>query len=156
MCEMYGYTAEEARQLTIEDLSAGQAPYTQQEARRLDGSKPPSGEPQIFEWRAKDRDGRLFWVEVNMRRAVIDGQDRLLVVVRDIDERKRTTERERRVGAGLRAAIEAAQELMDCADLDTLYRRSVELAREKIGLERCGLFLLDNQAQQSGWHVWHR
>ena len=47
-----------------------------------------------------------------MRRAVIDGQDRLLVVVRDIDERKRATEREHRVGAGLRAAIEAAQELM--------------------------------------------
>ena len=38
---------------------------------------------------------------------------------------------------------------MDCADLDTLYRRGIELAREKIGAteERCGLFLLDNQAQ---------
>ena len=36
---------------------------------------------------------------------------------------------------------------MNCADLDTLYRRSVELAREKIGLERCGLHLLDDQQQ---------
>ncbi len=32
MCEMYGYTVEEARHLTIEDLSAGVAPYTQQDA----------------------------------------------------------------------------------------------------------------------------
>jgi PAS domain S-box-containing protein len=98
MCEMYGYTAEEARQLIIDDLSAARAPYTQREALAW-MRKAASGEPQIFEWHAKDRSGRLFWVEVNMRRAVIDGQDRLLVVVRDIDERKRveaTLQREKR------------------------------------------------------------
>ncbi len=86
-----------------------------------------------------------------MRRAVIDGQDRLLVVVRDIEERKQTDRRERQTSAGLRAAIEAAQELMDCADLDMLYRRSVELAREKMGLERCGLYLLDDQSNSICW-----
>jgi PAS domain S-box-containing protein len=146
MCEMYGCTSEEVRHLTFENLSAGYAPYRQQDAIGW-WQKTASGEPQVFEWQAKDRAGRLFWVEINMRRAVIDGLDRLLVVVRDIDERKRTTERERYIGTGLRAAIEAAQELMDCADLDTLYRRSVELAREKIGLERCGLHLLDEDQQ---------
>ncbi len=146
MCEMYGYTREEVRRLAVEDLSAGYAPYTQQDAIGW-WQKTAGGEPQIFEWLAKDRQGRLFWVEVNMRRAAIDGQDRLLVVVRDIVERKRAIEREHQISAGLRAAIEAAQELMDCADLDTLYRRCVELAREKIGLERCGLHLLDEQQQ---------
>jgi PAS domain S-box-containing protein len=146
MCEMYGYTAEEACRLTIEDLSAGTAPYRKQDV--IDKwQKTAEGEPQIFEWHARDRAGRLFWVEVNMRRAVIDGQDRLLVVVRDIEERKRTTERERQTSASLRAAIEAAQELMDCTDLDMLYRRSIELAREKLGLERCGLHLLDEDQQ---------
>jgi len=39
--------------------------------------------------------------------------------------------------------IEAADELMRCDDLDSVYRRAVELAREKLGLERCGLYLLD-------------
>lgn len=146
MCEMYGCTIEEAQRLTIDDLSAGYAPYTQQDAIGW-WQKAAGGEPQIFEWQAKDRAGHFFWVEINMRRAVIDGQDRLLVVVRDIAERKRAAEREHQIGAGLRAAIEAAQELMDCADLDTLYRRSVELAREKIGLERCGLHLLDERQQ---------
>jgi PAS domain S-box-containing protein len=62
-------------------------------------------------------------------------------------ERKRAEERERRFSRGLRAVIDAAQELLNCADLDTLYRRSVELAREKLGLERCGLHLMDDQAQ---------
>ena len=146
MCEMYGYIVEEARQLTIEDLSSGIAPCRQQDV--IDRwHKTAGGEPQVFEWHAKDRAGRLFWVEVNMRQAVIDGQDRLLMVVRDIDERKRAAQREQQIGVGLRAAIEAAQELMDCADLDTLYRRAVELAREKLEVERCGLFALDEQ----GW-----
>ena len=274
MCEMYGCTVEEARQLMIEDLSAGAVPYTQQDALAW-MQKAASGEPQIFEWRAKDRAGRLFWIEVNMRRAVIDGQDRLLVVVRDVDDRRRAAEalrrerayyeaivnatpvmlwlkdtenrtlhlnpaaaafegvqaaqvegqsafdlyprdqaeafyrddleviqsgqpklgiieqhtatgtgktlwvetgkvpvrdelgnlvgvlacaiditarkaaeeREQRVSQGLRTVIEAAQELINCADLDALYQRSVELAREKLGLERCGLYVLDDHEE---------
>lgn len=49
--------------------------------------------PQVFEWKARHKTGRLFWIEVNMRQAVIDGQDRILVVVRDITERKRAEEK---------------------------------------------------------------
>ncbi|HTP08522.1 MAG TPA: PAS domain S-box protein, partial [Anaerolineae bacterium] len=107
MCEMYGYTLDEARQLIIEELSSGVAPYTQQDAIRW-GQKTAGGEPQIFEWLAKDRAGRLFWVEVNMRRAAIDGQDRLLVVVRDIDDRKQAEETLRREQAVIRQIAEAA------------------------------------------------
>ena len=65
-------------------------------------AKAACGEPQIFEWRAKKSRGPHVLGEINMRRATIDGQDRLLVVVRDIDKRQRTTERERQIGAGLR------------------------------------------------------
>jgi|GEM_PF-1149200 len=91
MCEMYGYTVEEARHLSVGDLSANYPPFTQQDATGW-WQKATHGEPQIFQWLAKDRAGRLFWVEVNMRPAAIDGQDRLLVVVRDIDARKRAEE----------------------------------------------------------------
>jgi PAS domain S-box-containing protein len=143
MCEMYGCTVEEARQLSVADLSANYPPFTQQDAMSW-WRKAAHGEPQIFEWLAKDRTGRLFWVEVNMRQAMIDGQYRLLVVARNIEDRRRAEEREQRVSQGLRTVIEAAQELIDCADLDSLYRRSVELAREKLGLERCALYLLDD------------
>ncbi|HSD83250.1 MAG TPA: PAS domain S-box protein, partial [Anaerolineae bacterium] len=89
MCEMYRCTLEEARQLGIEDLSSGEVPYTRQEGLAW-MQRAAAGQPQIFEWRAKDRTGRLFWVEVNMRRAAIDGQDRILVVVRDVSARKET------------------------------------------------------------------
>ncbi|MCD6117630.1 PAS domain S-box protein [bacterium] len=87
MCEMYGYTREEACRLDVEVLSQGEPPYTRQDALRWI-KKAAEGKPQLFEWMAKDKTGRLFWVEVNMRRVVIGGQNRLLVVVRDISERK--------------------------------------------------------------------
>jgi PAS domain S-box-containing protein len=91
MCEMYGYSREEVRQLDVEALSMGEPPYTKQDALSWI-KKAAGGEPQIFEWRARRKAGNLFWAEVSMRRAEIGGQDRLLVVVRDITERKRTEE----------------------------------------------------------------
>lgn len=87
-CEMYGYTSEEARWLNVEALSAGKAHYNQEFATQLI-NKAVMGEPQLFEWRAKNKSGILFWVEVNLKRVVIGGKFRLLAVVRDITERKR-------------------------------------------------------------------
>ncbi|MDY7083080.1 MAG: PAS domain-containing sensor histidine kinase, partial [Halobacteria archaeon] len=50
--------------------------------------KAAEGEPQVFEWRNKTADGEEFWVEVNLKKAVIDGEERILAVVRDISGRK--------------------------------------------------------------------
>ena len=88
MCEMYGFSREEAQQVDVGELSAGEPPYTMQDAFRWI-SKAAQGEPQLFDWKAKDRYGRLFWVEVKMRKVEIDGTDRLLVTVSDITARKR-------------------------------------------------------------------
>src|SRR5665811_774668 len=68
MTEMYGYTIEEAQRLNVEALSAGTPPYTQQNALHW-LQKALDGEPQIFEWLARHKDGRQFWVEVNIKRA---------------------------------------------------------------------------------------
>ena len=48
--------------------------------------------PQSFEYMAKTKEGRRHWVEINLRRTDIGGQERLLAVVRDITERKQTEE----------------------------------------------------------------
>jgi len=88
MTEMYGYTIAEARQLDVDALSAGTPPFTQQDALQW-LKKTLDGEPQLFEWLAKDKAGRLFWVEVNIKRATIGGAERLLAIVRDITSRKR-------------------------------------------------------------------
>jgi PAS domain S-box-containing protein len=87
MLRVYGYTREEALSLDTQALSEGVPPYSQAEARAWI-ARAAAGEPQVFDWRAKNRQGELFWVEVNMRRAVIDGVDRLLVVTRDIQNRR--------------------------------------------------------------------
>ena len=88
MCEMYGFSREESLRLRATDSSSGQPPYTEQDALNW-LRKAATGEPQLFEWHAKHKTGRLFWVEVNIRRASIAGKDRLLVTVRDITERKK-------------------------------------------------------------------
>ena len=91
MCEMYGYSLEEARNLTIGTMSFGEPPYSEEDAARW-MRKAADGESQIFDWLAKKRNGDLFWTEVNLKRAVIGGRERVLGVVRDISEAKRTQE----------------------------------------------------------------
>jgi PAS domain S-box-containing protein len=85
--EMYAYTHAEILHLDVAALSEGVPPYTQAEALAW-LHKAESGTPQVFEWRARDRSGRAFWVEVNMRRAMVGAEERLLVAVRDIESRK--------------------------------------------------------------------
>jgi len=90
--ELYGWTAQEIIQLGVDVLSEGQPPYGRAEALKWIARSAEG--PQVFEWRARHRDGSLFWAEVAMRRADIDGGgERLLVVVRDISERKEAEER---------------------------------------------------------------
>jgi len=87
MCEMYGYSREEACQLNIDDLSTGIPPYTHAHSVEY-VEKAAAGNPQVFEWQAKDSEGNIFWVEVSMRRAFLEDDLLIVVLVRDISERK--------------------------------------------------------------------
>ncbi|MBW1868587.1 MAG: response regulator [Deltaproteobacteria bacterium] len=100
MCDMYGYTVEEARHIDVEVLSEGVPPYSQEEAMGWI-QKAAEGSPQIFEWKARDKDGELFWVEVNLKRTTMGNEDRLLAIVRDINERKQTEKEKARLEAQL-------------------------------------------------------
>jgi diguanylate cyclase (GGDEF)-like protein/PAS domain S-box-containing protein len=91
-CEMYIYPKEEMLRLSVQDLSLGRPPYMQGDIMAFI-NKASRGEPQLFEWVAKDRAQRFFWVEINLKRAVIGGKYRILAIVRDISERKRSEER---------------------------------------------------------------
>ena len=85
---MYGYTRQEFASLDIGALSAGTPPYTQAEAGEW-LSQARAGQPQLFEWLAKTKDGSLFWAEVNARFAQLGQESLYLVTVRDISERKK-------------------------------------------------------------------
>ncbi len=104
--DVYGYTPDEAKRLNVGAISSGEAPYTQEHALEWI-VKAADGKPQLFEWLSKDKHGRLFWVEVNLKKVVIGGRDRLLAVVRDIDARKRNEETQNK----LQVQIQQSQRL---------------------------------------------
>ncbi|MHC4213276.1 MAG: PAS domain S-box protein [Planctomycetota bacterium] len=92
-CEMFGYNQEEFLDLTVEDISKGLPPYTQQVA--IGWIKKAANEgPQLFEWICKDKTGKTFWVDVNLKLAVIEGTNRMLAIVRNINERKQAEARQ--------------------------------------------------------------
>jgi len=88
MEKMFGVTREEAINSSVNDISAGFAPYTQIEAMEWMRKTKEYG-PQTFEWLAKTKTGNIFWAEVSMSVVKISGVQRLLAAVRDITERKK-------------------------------------------------------------------
>jgi PAS domain S-box-containing protein len=87
--EMYGYQPDEVASLTMKDLIAGVGEYQYKNFRRMIQSVKRGG-PQVFDWYARRKNGSCFWVEISMRVAHL-GVDKpcLVIVVRDIDQRKR-------------------------------------------------------------------
>lgn len=62
---------------------------------------------------------------------------------RVVDETQKAQEHQQSLTMGLRAVLAAADELISCEDLNQMMRRAVELPRERLGVERCAIFLLD-------------
>ena len=87
MCEMFGYTRDEAIPLSIGALSSGIEPYTGIRGATLVHSL-KSGDRPMFDWQCRHKDGHLFWVEINLRMATLGGATRVLAVVRDITQRR--------------------------------------------------------------------
>jgi len=118
MCEMYGCTYDEALRNGVNILSAGTPPYTETEAFtkiRAAGA----GIPQIFDWYARAKDGRLFWVEVSLRLSRIGDTDRLIAVVRDINERKKMEEDRNAAIARFETLLNSLDALVYVADMKT-------------------------------------
>ena len=87
MLEMYGYAYDEALQLDLAALSSAEPLYTQDEAARHLANAKTKG-PQLFPWRARKKDGTLFWVEVALKHTEIMDKSYIVAVVRNIDARK--------------------------------------------------------------------
>jgi len=96
MLEMYGCSREEVLAAGPEAFCAGVPPYTAGDASEWLRRAMEEGH-QTFEWRARRRNGELFWVEVSLTRTEINGEPRVIAVVRDIGERKRMEEQMRQV-----------------------------------------------------------
>jgi PAS domain S-box-containing protein len=75
---------------------------------------------QLFEWQAKARSGSLFWVEVHMSQAVLDGQVRLVVSVRDISRRKQAEYALRQSEERFRLLLGSSRDPVYCLNLQSL------------------------------------
>lgn len=86
--KLYGFSRAQSYSLKIKDISQGKHPYNQRGALQWIRRVREQG-PQVFEWQARDKAGRVFWVEVSARVIEINGRECLLAAARDIHERKR-------------------------------------------------------------------
>lgn len=118
MCEMYDYTREEVLGNDSGTFSSGIHPYTVDEAIAKTQAA-TAGAPQVFDWHARAKDGRLFWIEVSLRLSRIGADDRLIAVVRDISERKKMEEDRNTAIARFQTLVNSLDALVYVADMET-------------------------------------
>lgn len=128
--EMFGYSRGEILRMNVADLVAGDPPYTRESVIRWVKATSEAG-PQCVEWMARDKAGRLFWIELKTRRAAISGEDRMLAVVRDITERKQHLRALRESAEQYEALFDSSNDMIYLHDLDGYYM-SVNRAAERI------------------------
>jgi PAS domain S-box-containing protein len=91
LTELYGYTKDELREMSVSEYSVADSEFTQEMAReRIQAAA--GGEPQTFEWHVRRADGSSVWVRVRLARTMLGEEAYVISEIRDITERK---ERER-------------------------------------------------------------
>jgi len=105
-CRMYGIAKERIVGRTIGVLSA-EEDGGDEKARGLIRLTAQKG-PRIFDWLSRRMDGSLFWSEVSLRADLVAGRKRVIAVVRDVSERRRSEEALRESEQRFRNVIEAS------------------------------------------------
>jgi PAS domain S-box-containing protein len=108
---MYGLARGQLIGSSLDDLSSGCSIYRKADADAWMSTAREKGHVD-FEWQAKRADGTVFWVDANMTTALIEGKEHLIVVVRDIEMRKRSEMDLRR----LTTAIEQSPDIVIVTD----------------------------------------
>lgn len=141
--DMTGYTVPELSQLgPLPLIHPAQRGLVQERFHaRLAGQDVPSR----YETVLLHRDGRPIPVEISGARVTWQRRPANMVLIHDLTEVYRTRERIRAVNTALHGVLSITDELMVCTDTDLLLRRAVELARERLGIERCSIHLVDGQ-----------
>lgn len=108
------------------------------------------GETSSVQYKSINKENKEIWwdSELTAIRKINGAVDSVLIITRDITEYKCIEERERVMTLGLRAIVEEADELIACVDADALFKKAIEFARSKLGLERCAIFIDDNGYMQ--------
>jgi len=145
MLRMYGYTKHEALLIDIEQLSEP-GPHFGPEAIRTFLKKSHEGEGQVTDWRARHKDGRLFWVEVALKRSSIGGEDRILALVRNTDEKKQNALQLENYKNHLEILVKERTEELETTN-EELKAINEELFSQRETLEKTVIDLRDAQGQ---------
>lgn len=131
-CQMFGYSLEELQQLGVADLSAEEPPFTRdviiQWIKKVASNNPQT---QVVEWLAKDRSGRVFWVEVKCKSTYIQNREHLLAIIRDMTDIKETRRKLKESTDRYMELFENSSDLVYVHDLEGNYLR-VNKVVEKI------------------------
>jgi PAS domain S-box-containing protein len=98
--ELFGYSREELLHQTVQKISAGESPYSFQEALQWIQKASQEG-TQSFEWSSRKKNGELFWGEVVLSATRIGGEGRVLAVLREITDRKQAEEEKQKLQSQL-------------------------------------------------------
>lgn len=99
------------------------------------------------EWRGEflnvKKGGDTYWGAASIS-PIRDGAGQIthyIELMEDVTERKRAESAQAAMVEGMRTVLSMADDLIACPDVDTLFRRAVELSRERLGLERCSIWI---------------
>ena len=104
MLELFGYSYAEILKLSLTDLSAGND-FSNKEEILIKVKQTFETGSQIFEWNAKTRDNKYFWVEINLKYTKIRGRSRILAVIRDITKHKQAEDAIRKLNEELELRV---------------------------------------------------
>lgn len=85
--DTFGYSKDEFLNMDVGELSINEPPYTQKEAFEWIQKAAKEGE-QTFKWLAKNKDGELIWFENSLQLVQLSGEKRVLVMGRNITNKK--------------------------------------------------------------------
>ncbi|NJM62773.1 MAG: PAS domain S-box protein [Oscillatoriales cyanobacterium RU_3_3] len=141
--DVLGYAQSEIKCLGVSVLCLEVAPYSIENLREL-MQKAVLGEPQIFEWKTRNKQGRRFWVEISLKLAQIGDNLRLLAAVRDITDRKRVVDalrkseaREREKAQRQELLNQLAGQIRQSLELTAILETAVSEIRNLLQIDRC-------------------
>ncbi|WP_435115819.1 PAS domain S-box protein [Halolamina sp. C58] len=125
--EMLGYEPGTIQGMRVDDVSADDEGFDQSAAMaRIRAAI--EGTPQQFDWLHERADGTPLWCEVNLKRARIGGEQRLLAFLRDASERKEQEER-------FRAFVEQSNDILTILDQNGVYQYQSPSVERILGYE---------------------
>jgi two-component system, cell cycle sensor histidine kinase and response regulator CckA len=117
--EIFGYAGPEITQNNISIISADESRYNLNKA--FQEAKKTSLRSYFGEFKARKKNGNIFWAEVSIKDMVIDHQNSALVAIRDITPRKQAEEDRRLSEEKYRNIVEKSVEGIYQATVDGKY-----------------------------------